>query len=200
MSAPSAEQPNSLESPFLLETESSPLAWLAAKAHEASAHPSPGDDSRAQPFGGIAAMTSSPAEESEASPLAWLAAQAHEASSYPPSGEGSPALAPPATIGTLPGLLDDPGLSADRDVPARLEETFVDVHEELRDEPVHGAWLDSLAPAQSRARSDHRPGTTTDDARRLAVLERENRELRRANAILKSAAVFFATELDRLPR
>ncbi|SJN45044.1 Mobile element protein [Microbacterium esteraromaticum] len=42
-----------------------------------------------------------------------------------------------------------------------------------------------------------RPGTTTDDASRLAELERENRELRRTNAILRSASAFFAAELDR---
>jgi transposase len=42
-----------------------------------------------------------------------------------------------------------------------------------------------------------RPGTTTDDAARMAELERENRELRRANAILRSASAFFAAELDR---
>jgi transposase len=42
-----------------------------------------------------------------------------------------------------------------------------------------------------------RPGVTTDQAARLAELERENRELRRANAILKSASAFFAAELDR---
>nr|WP_198165883.1 transposase [Agromyces laixinhei] len=42
-----------------------------------------------------------------------------------------------------------------------------------------------------------RPGTTTDDAARLVELERENRELRRANAILRSASAFFAAELDR---
>ena len=41
-----------------------------------------------------------------------------------------------------------------------------------------------------------RPGLTTDERRRLQELERENRELRRANEILKSAAVFFARELD----
>lgn len=41
------------------------------------------------------------------------------------------------------------------------------------------------------------PGTTTSDARRLVELERENRELRRANAILKAASAFFAAELDR---
>src|SRR5919199_5492095 len=42
-----------------------------------------------------------------------------------------------------------------------------------------------------------RPGTTTEDKARIAALERENRELRRANEILKSAAVFFGAELDR---
>jgi transposase len=42
-----------------------------------------------------------------------------------------------------------------------------------------------------------RPGTTTDEHVRLVALERENRELRRANAILKAASVFFAAELDR---
>lgn len=42
-----------------------------------------------------------------------------------------------------------------------------------------------------------RPGTTTDEHVRLVALERENRELRRANAILKAASAFFAAELDR---
>lgn len=41
-----------------------------------------------------------------------------------------------------------------------------------------------------------RPGTSTADKERIAQLERENRELRRANDILKAASVFFATELD----
>ncbi|WP_323741512.1 transposase, partial [Pseudoclavibacter sp. VKM Ac-2867] len=45
-----------------------------------------------------------------------------------------------------------------------------------------------------------RPGVTSDDRTRLAELERENRELRRANAILKSASAFFAAELDRAQR
>ena len=40
---------------------------------------------------------------------------------------------------------------------------------------------------QAEIDEGHRPGTTTDDATRLAELEKENRELRRANAILKSA-------------
>ena len=42
-----------------------------------------------------------------------------------------------------------------------------------------------------------RAGTSSEDARRIADLERENRELRRANEILKSASAFFAAELDR---
>jgi transposase len=47
-----------------------------------------------------------------------------------------------------------------------------------------------------------KPGAVTSDERaRLRELERENRELRRANEILKAASAFFARELDpRLPR
>ena len=39
-------------------------------------------------------------------------------------------------------------------------------------------------------------GTTTADRGRIWELEQENRELRRANAILRSASAFFAAELD----
>lgn len=40
--------------------------------------------------------------------------------------------------------------------------------------------------------------TTTDDAERIKALERENRELKRANEILRLASAFFAqAELDR---
>jgi transposase len=46
-----------------------------------------------------------------------------------------------------------------------------------------------------------RPGLTTEERERLRELERENRELRRANEILKAASAFFARELDpRLPK
>jgi transposase len=46
-----------------------------------------------------------------------------------------------------------------------------------------------------------RPGLTSEERERLKQLERENRELRRANEILKSASAFFAAELDgRHPR
>jgi transposase len=43
-----------------------------------------------------------------------------------------------------------------------------------------------------------RAGVTSSDAERIAQLERENRELRKANEILKVASAFFAqAELDR---
>jgi transposase len=46
-----------------------------------------------------------------------------------------------------------------------------------------------------------RPGTPSSEHERVRELERENRELRRANEILKAASVFFARELDpRLPK
>ena len=46
-----------------------------------------------------------------------------------------------------------------------------------------------------------RPGVTTAERERIRELERENRELRRANEILKAASAFFARELDpHLPK
>ena len=46
-----------------------------------------------------------------------------------------------------------------------------------------------------------RPGVTGTERERIRELERENRELRRANEILKAASAFFARELDpRLPK
>ncbi|WP_197028923.1 transposase [Blastococcus sp. URHD0036] len=50
---------------------------------------------------------------------------------------------------------------------------------------------------QTRIDDGSAAGLTTDERARLAELERENRELRRANTILKSAPAFFAAELDR---
>lgn len=44
----------------------------------------------------------------------------------------------------------------------------------------------------------HAPGVTSSEAQRIKDLERENKELRRANEILKLASAFFAqAELDR---
>jgi transposase-like protein len=45
-----------------------------------------------------------------------------------------------------------------------------------------------------------REGLTTAERERLRELERENRELKRSNEILKSAAAFFGAELDRQHR
>jgi transposase len=42
-----------------------------------------------------------------------------------------------------------------------------------------------------------KPGVSSDEAARVKALEQEVKELRRANAILKSASAFFAAELDR---
>src|SRR6201997_3221235 len=62
----------------------------------------------------------------------------------------------------------------------------LDVHPEaLR------SWLQ-----QAEIDGGKRPGTTTDDKQRITELERENRELRRANEILKAASAYFARELD----
>ncbi len=67
----------------------------------------------------------------------------------------------------------------------------LDVHPEaLR------SWLQ-----QAEIDEGKRPGTTSDDKQRIAELEREVRELRRANEILRAASAYFARELDpRLPR
>ena len=49
--------------------------------------------------------------------------------------------------------------------------------------------------------SGAKPGVTSTEAARMKELERENRELKRANEILKKAAAFFAqAELDRKPK
>jgi transposase len=50
---------------------------------------------------------------------------------------------------------------------------------------------------QAQIDNGSRPGTTTVDAGRVRQLEKENAELRRANAILRTASAFFAAELDR---
>jgi transposase len=51
---------------------------------------------------------------------------------------------------------------------------------------------------QTERDQGERAGMTTDDKARLKQLERENRELKRANEILRKASAFFAqAELDR---
>lgn len=57
------------------------------------------------------------------------------------------------------------------------------------------AWINKM-----EVDSGEQSGITSDTAARLKALERENRELKRANEILKKAAAFFAVaELDRNP-
>lgn len=49
---------------------------------------------------------------------------------------------------------------------------------------------------QAQVDAGQAPGVTSEESARIKELERENRELRRANEILKAAASFFARELD----
>lgn len=50
---------------------------------------------------------------------------------------------------------------------------------------------------QAEIDSGARPGVSTADSARMRALEKENAELRRANAILRTASAFFAAENDR---
>ena len=55
------------------------------------------------------------------------------------------------------------------------------------------SWL-----RQAERNSGQRAGTTSDDRDRLRALERENRQLRQSNEILRKASAYFAqAELDR---
>jgi transposase len=99
--------------------------------------------------------------------------------------------------------------------PAELRERAVAMVFELRAESGNsrgsiarvgerlGINPETLRNWVERAEIDggQRPGTTSDDKKRIAELERENRELRRANEILKAASAYSARELDpRFPR
>lgn len=65
-----------------------------------------------------------------------------------------------------------------------------------------GYGLESVRSWVNQADVDEgvRPGTASEDAARIKMLEQENRELRRANEILRRAATFFGAELDRQQR
>ena len=52
---------------------------------------------------------------------------------------------------------------------------------------------------QAERDAGQRPGLSSEEAEWLRRLERENKELRRPNEILKVASAFFAAELDRQP-
>jgi transposase len=95
--------------------------------------------------------------------------------------------------------------------PAELRERAVRLVAERRDEyrsewaaissiaEKFGVTAETLRLWVRRAQIDQgqRPGTTSDESAELKRLRRENAELKRANEILKSAASFFAAELDR---
>ena len=54
---------------------------------------------------------------------------------------------------------------------------------------------------QAERDAGRRPGLSTEERERLKSLERENRELKRVNEILRKASAYFAqAELDRRPR
>ena len=106
-------------------------------------------------------------------------------------------------------------MAAPRKYPDELRERAVRLVLDARSEPGMsgkaacrrigqqlGISTETLRGWVARAEIDAgtRSGITTDTAARLAELEKENRELRRANAILKSASAFFAAELDRPSR
>jgi len=66
--------------------------------------------------------------------------------------------------------------------------------------PKIGCTAETLRKWVRKAERDQglREGLTTSDRERLKSLERENRELKRANEILRKASAFFAqAELDR---
>ena len=88
------------------------------------------------------------------------------------------------------------------------------VQEQAAEHPSQWAAMEAIAPKlgcssetlrkwvrQTERDAGQRPGLTTEERERLKALERENRELKRANEILRKAAAFFAqAELDRRPK
>lgn len=64
--------------------------------------------------------------------------------------------------------------------------------------PKVGVGKESLRRWVLQAQVDaaERPGVTTAEQQRIRELERENRDLKEANEILKAASIFFARELD----
>jgi transposase-like protein len=62
---------------------------------------------------------------------------------------------------------------------------------------LHGRDVAQVGATGERDRGK-RPGLTSDERERMKGLERENRELRQANEILRKASAYFAqAELDR---
>jgi cell division protein FtsL len=69
---------------------------------------------------------------------------------------------------------------------------------------IHSCWIhlstlsEFAGPLQAQRDGGERPGQISAEKARIKELERENRELRQANEILKKASAYFAqAELDR---
>jgi transposase len=103
-------------------------------------------------------------------------------------------------------------MAAPRKYPDELRERAIRMAVDLRRDPATrtgalkrvgeqlGVNPETLRNWVGQAEIDqgHRPGVTSAEAQRIAELEREVRELRRANEILRTASAFFAAaELDR---
>ena len=94
--------------------------------------------------------------------------------------------------------------------PPELRERAMRLVREHRDEhPSEWAAIESVAKKlgmtpetlpkwlrREEVDQHQRPGVTSSERERIRELEREVRELRRANEILKAASAFFARELD----
>jgi transposase len=105
-------------------------------------------------------------------------------------------------------------MAAPRKYPDELRDRAIRMTVQARKDPTSrpsackrigeqlGIYPETLRGWVTQAEVDEgqRPGLTSADAIKIAELERENRELRRANSILKSASAFFAAELDRPSR
>lgn len=105
-------------------------------------------------------------------------------------------------------------MAAPRKYPAELKERATRMALDARKDPETrtraykrvgehlGVHPEALRTWVKQAETDEglRPGRTSAESARIAELERENRELRRANTILKQASAFFAAEPGRPSR
>src|SRR5213592_2806416 len=97
-------------------------------------------------------------------------------------------------------------MAAPRKYPEELRERAIRMAVDLRREPATrtgalrrvgeqlGINPETLRNWVQQAGIDqgHRPGISTVEGQRIAQLERENRDLKRANEILRTASAFFA--------
>ncbi len=110
--------------------------------------------------------------------------------------------------GSQPGVVlgegEHLGMPAPRKYPLELRERAVRLVFESRRPIAHvaqdlGVHKEALRSWVRQAEADsgrRRDLLTSDEREELKRLRRENADLRKANAILKDASVFFATELD----